>query len=61
MLIFKSQGEISEKKVHICITWVNRFVCNILDMIHSSNSVLRSGGGGSGVYIFLEDISNNVT
>ena len=33
---------------------VNRFVCNILNIIHSSNSVLRSAGGegGVGVYFF---------
>ena len=35
------QGEISEKKLRIFIyTRVDRFVCNILDMIHLSNSVL---------------------
>ena len=48
------------KKVHL-YTRVNRFLCNILDIIHSSNSVLRSGGWGGGgggewVYFFLEDI-----
>ena len=44
-------------------TRVNRFVCNILDIIHSSNSVLRSGGGGEGgsrVYFFLEDLCDIV-
>ena len=33
------QGEFQEKNVHL-YTRVDRFVCNILDMIHSSNSVL---------------------
>ena len=52
MLILKPQGEISDKKsVHLYIR-VNRFVCNILDIIHSSNSVLSSGGGGWGVFFF---------
>ena len=33
----------------------------ILDIIRSSNLVLRSGGGGgSGVYFFLEDICDIV-
>ena len=35
-------------------TPVNRFLCNIFDMIHSSNSILRSGGGGSGGVSFSE-------
>ena len=43
------------KSVHL-YTQVNRFVCNILDIIHSSNSVLRSWEGGSGVYFLPEDI-----
>ena len=34
-----------KKSVHL-YTWVNRLVCNIFDMIHSSNSVLKSGGVG---------------
>ena len=33
------------KSAHL-YTRVDKFVCNILDMIHSSNSVLWSGGGG---------------
>ena len=45
----------SEKKVRICI-----LVCNILDMIHSSNSVLWSGGWRSGVYFFREEICDIV-
>ena len=53
------RGEISEKNVRInyYTRRVNRFICNILYMIHSSNSVLRSGGGGRGVgsVSFLED------
>ena len=47
------------KSVHL-YTQVNRFVCNILDIIHSSNSVLRSWEGGSGVYFLLEDICDIV-
>ena len=42
------QGEISEKSAHL-YTRVNRFVCNILNMIHSSNCwsfALERGGGG---------------
>ena len=52
LILKPPQGEISDKKsVH-----------NILDIIHSSNLVLRSGGGGggSGVYFFLEDICDIV-
>ena len=51
------RGEISEKNVRInyYTRRVNRFICNILYMIHSSNSVLRSGGGGFGSVSFLED------
>ena len=51
------RGEISEKNVRInyYTRRVNRFICNILYMIHSSNSVLRSGGGGVGSVSFLED------
>ena len=43
------RGEISEKKVSAYYTRVNRFICNILYMIHSSNSILRSGG----VHVFF--------
>ena len=43
-----SKVKFQKKSAHL-YTWVNRFVCNILDIIHSSNSVLRSGGGGGGV------------
>ena len=43
---------------------VNRFVCNILDIMHSSNSVLRSVGGGGewgvGCIFFLEDVCDIV-
>ena len=48
------RGEISEKNVRInyYTRRVNRFICNILYMIHSSNSVLRSGGGGGWECIF---------
>ena len=53
------RDEISEKNVRInyYTRRVNRFICNILYMIHSSNSVLRSGGEGGGVgsVSFLED------
>ena len=58
MLIFKVKFQ--KKSVHL-YTPLNRFVCNILDMIHSSNSVLRSMAvGGVGVYFFLEDICDIV-
>ena len=55
MLILKpARGEISDKKCVFVYTGpVNRFVCNILDIIHSSNSVLRSKGGGGGVGCFF--------
>ena len=43
------QGEISEKSAHLH-TPVNRFLCNIFDMIHSNNSILRRGGGSGGVF-----------
>ena len=45
MLIFKVKFQ--KKSAHL-YTPVNRFICNIFDMIHSSNSILRSGGGGWG-------------
>ena len=49
------QGEISEKSAHL-YTRVNRFVCNILDMIHSSNYcwnfALERGGGASHANLF---------
>ena len=41
-----------KKSAHL-YTRVNTYVCNILNMIHSSNSVLRSGGGVEwGVFFF---------
>ena len=57
-----SKVKFQKKSAHL-YTWVNRFVCNILDIIHSSNSVLRSGGGGWWGWvgcIFLEDICDIV-
>ena len=58
MLISKLKFQ--KKSVHL-YTRVNRFVCNFLDMVHSRNPVLRSGGGGeSGVYFFVEDICDVV-
>ena len=51
MLISKLKFQ--KKSAHL-YTRLNRFVCNILDMIHSSNSVLTSEGGG-GVYFFPID------
>ena len=53
---------ISKVKFHKnSYTQVNRFVCDTLDMIHSSNSILRSGGGGGECSVFfLEDICDIV-
>ena len=41
MLVFEVKFQ--DKSVY-CTQWVNRFMCNILYMIHSSNLVLRSEG-----------------
>ena len=59
MLIF----EVNFKKIKcILYTEVNIFItiCNILYMIHSSNSVLRVGVRGLWVYFFLEDLCDIV-
>ena len=53
MLIFR--GEISEKSAYYTQR-VNRFICNILYMIHSSNSVLKVKVG----CVFLEEICDIV-
>ena len=51
MLIFEVKFQ---KKVSAYNTRVNRFIRNIFYMIHSINSILRTGGGD--VFFFLEEI-----